>query len=55
MSRENVEIVRLMYEAYLAGETDRALAYFHPAVSVDFTVKGDTSVAKALEAPGLRE
>jgi hypothetical protein len=27
MSRENLELVRAMYEAYLNGDVERALAY----------------------------
>jgi|SRR5215212_64328 len=50
MSQENVEIVRLMYGAYLAGDVERALAYFHPDVSVDFTVRVDTGVREGREA-----
>ena len=50
MSQENVEIIRLMYEAYLAGEADRALAFFDADVSVDFTVRGDTGVSRGRDA-----
>ena len=32
MAEEHLEIVRGMYEAYLSGETRRALAYHHPEV-----------------------
>jgi ketosteroid isomerase-like protein len=50
MSQENVELVREMYEAYLAGDAERALAYFRSDVSADFTVRGDTSIRKGREA-----
>ena len=50
MSQKNVERVREMYEAYLAGDAERALAYFHPDVSADFTARGDASVRKGREA-----
>ncbi len=35
MSEENVEVVRRMYEAYLRGDTEAALACLHPEVVVD--------------------
>jgi ketosteroid isomerase-like protein len=35
MSQENVEIVRRMYAAFYGGDTEGALAYFHPDVIVD--------------------
>jgi len=50
MSQDNVELVREMYEAYLAGDPERALAYFHPKASIDFTVRGDTPVREGPEA-----
>jgi ketosteroid isomerase-like protein len=46
MSRENVELVRRMYEAYLGGNVEMALAYFHPEVDVDFSVRVDTARGK---------
>jgi ketosteroid isomerase-like protein len=49
MSRENVELVRRMYDAYLSGDAEGALAYFHPEVEVDFTVRIDTSVGRGRE------
>ena len=49
MSRENVELVRQMYESYLQGDMERALAYFHPDVKVDFTVRVDAAVGKERE------
>jgi ketosteroid isomerase-like protein len=45
MSRESVEVVREMYEAYVAGDGERALAYFHPDGQVDFTQRLDVNVA----------
>ncbi len=50
MSRENVEVVRRMYEAYLAGDVDRALAHFHPDVAADFSVRGDTGPTEGRQA-----
>ena len=50
MSQENVQIVRRMYDAYLAGDADRAMAFFHPDVRADFTVRGDTGVRQGREA-----
>ena len=35
MSQENVEIVRRMYDAFYAGDVDRALSHFQPNVLVD--------------------
>jgi ketosteroid isomerase-like protein len=46
MSRENVELVRRMYEAYLGGNAEVALAYFHPEVEVDFSVRVDAARGK---------
>ena len=39
-----------MYEAYLAGDVDRALAYFHPDVAADFSVRGDTAPTEGRNA-----
>ena len=50
MSEENLRIVMQMYEAYLAGDVDRALAYFHPDVAADFSVRGDTAPTKGRDA-----
>ncbi len=41
MPEEHVEIVRRMYDAYRAGDVERALAYLHPEVEADFTVRAD--------------
>jgi ketosteroid isomerase-like protein len=53
MSQENVEIVRELYEAYLAGDVERALAHFHPDVTADFSARGDTGPTVGRDA--LRE
>jgi ketosteroid isomerase-like protein len=50
MSRENVELVREMYEAYLAGDAKRSLAFFHPDVEVDFSVRVDIGVTRGRDA-----
>ena len=50
MSEENVEIVRRMFEAYVAGDVDRALAHFHPDVAADFSVRGHTGPTEGREA-----
>ena len=50
MSEENVRIVMQMYEAYLAGDVDQALAYFHPDVAADFSVRGDTAPTEGRNA-----
>ena len=53
MSSENVDVVRRMYEAYIAGDAEGALACCHPDVVVDFSVRADTGVGAGREA--LRE
>lgn len=50
MSEESVRIVMQMYEAYLAGDVDSALAYFHPDVAADFSVRGDTAPTEGRDA-----
>jgi ketosteroid isomerase-like protein len=50
MSEENVEVVRRMFEAYLAGDAEQTLACFHPDVVADFRVRGDTRVQHGREA-----
>ena len=35
-----------MYEAYLGGNVEAALAYFHPEVEVDFSVRVDAARGK---------
>jgi ketosteroid isomerase-like protein len=52
MSRENVELVREMYEAYVAGDGARALDYFHPEGQVDFTQRMDVGVATGRQEIG---
>jgi ketosteroid isomerase-like protein len=42
MSEGNAEIVRRMFEAYLAGDAEQTLACFHPNVVADFRARGDT-------------
>jgi ketosteroid isomerase-like protein len=50
MSREKVELVREMYEAYLAGDVERALARVHPEVKVDFSDRPDAGVRHGPQA-----
>lgn len=45
-----MEIVRRMYEAYLAGDADRALGYHHPDVKLDYTARGDVGIARGRDA-----
>jgi ketosteroid isomerase-like protein len=52
MSQENVEMVERMYAAYLAGEAQRSLAYFHPEVAADFSIRGDSRPTVGREALG---
>jgi ketosteroid isomerase-like protein len=49
MSRENVELVRRMYDAYLNGDAERALEFFHPDVEVDFSLRVDTGKGRGRE------
>jgi ketosteroid isomerase-like protein len=44
MSQENVEVVRRMYEAFHKGDAESALAYFHPEVVVDASVRVDAGI-----------
>jgi ketosteroid isomerase-like protein len=44
MSRENVEIVRRMYEAFHRGDADGALAHFDPEVEVDVSMRVDEGI-----------
>jgi ketosteroid isomerase-like protein len=50
MSREEVEVVRRMYEAFHAGDADAALSHFHPSVLVDASrARPDLAVGKGIE------
>ena len=44
--------MRRMYEAYLTGDVNRALAYFHPEVAADFSIRGDANPTTGREALG---
>jgi ketosteroid isomerase-like protein len=50
MSRENVELIQRMYDAFHRGDADGALAYFDPDVEVDATIRVDEGVAYGREA-----
>jgi len=50
MSRENVELVRRMYEAFHAGDAEGALAYFDPEVEVDASVRVDEGIGHGRDA-----
>jgi ketosteroid isomerase-like protein len=45
MSRKDIEVVRAAFEAYVAGDGDRALDHFHPEGQVDLSIRGDVGVA----------
>jgi ketosteroid isomerase-like protein len=45
VAQDDVEIVRSMYDAYIAGDVERALAHCHPDVKADFSVRGDAGVS----------
>jgi ketosteroid isomerase-like protein len=49
MSRENVEIIRRMYEAFHGGDADGALAYFDPEVVVDASRRVDGGIGHGRE------
>jgi ketosteroid isomerase-like protein len=49
MSKENVEIVRRMYEAFHAGDAEGALTYFDPEVVIDASVRVDAGVGHGRE------
>jgi ketosteroid isomerase-like protein len=49
MSRENVEIIRRMYEAFPWRDADGALAYFDPEVVVDASRRGDGGIGHGRE------
>jgi ketosteroid isomerase-like protein len=44
MSQENVEVARLMMEAWGSSAPERALDYLHPEVEYDATVRPDGKV-----------
>jgi ketosteroid isomerase-like protein len=50
MSEQNVEVVRRMYEAYVSGDVEGALACCHPDVEADFSVRVDGGVSRGREA-----
>jgi ketosteroid isomerase-like protein len=50
MAGGNVELVRKMYEAYVAGDMERALASIHPQVRVDFSDRADAPATQGREA-----
>jgi ketosteroid isomerase-like protein len=49
MSREKVEMVRRMYEAFHAGDFEGALAYFDPEVTFDASVRVDGGIGHGRE------
>jgi ketosteroid isomerase-like protein len=49
VSRENVEVVRRMYESFHDGDAEGALAHFHPEVVVDATSRVDGGVGHGRE------
>jgi ketosteroid isomerase-like protein len=53
MSRENVEIVRRVFDAWRCGNYEAALAAYHPEVVYDATVLPEGSVYRGRE--GLAE
>ena len=48
MSQENVEVVRAMWDAFLRGDAERALAAFHPDVVWDGRNLPDGRVARGV-------
>ena len=52
MSRENLEVVRRMYEAFNSGDAETALGYFHPDVVMDATHRVDGRIGHGREEMG---
>ena len=50
MSQANVDVVRRMYEAFQAGDAERALAHFDPDVLVDAPGRVDTGAGRGRQA-----
>jgi ketosteroid isomerase-like protein len=50
MSQANVDIVRRMYEAFRAGDAERALAHFDPDVWVEAPERVDTAAGRGPQA-----
>ena len=48
MSEENVEVVQAMWEAFMQGDSERALAAFDPEVEWDGTNLPDGRVARGI-------
>ena len=44
MPRENVEVVRHAFEAWVAGDGERTLDHFHPDGQLDLSVRGDVQI-----------
>jgi ketosteroid isomerase-like protein len=54
MSRENVELIQRMYEAFHRGDADGALTYFDPEVEVDASVRVDEGIGHGRDAVGTK-
>jgi hypothetical protein len=52
MSRENVELIQRMCEAFHRGDADGALTYFDPEVEVDSSVRVDEGIGHGRDAVG---
>jgi ketosteroid isomerase-like protein len=50
VSRENVELIRRMDEAFHRGDFDRALDYFDPDVVVDASIRVDAGIGHGRDA-----
>ena len=50
MSRESVELIQRMYEAFYRGDFDGALAYYDPEVEVDASMRVDEGIGHGRDA-----
>lgn len=50
MAQENVGLIQRMYEAFHAGDTDGALAYFARDVEVDASIRVDEGIGHGRDA-----
>jgi ketosteroid isomerase-like protein len=52
MSQESVDLIARMYEAFHAGDAERAVAYFSDDVAVDATARVDGGTGRGREELG---
>ena len=54
MSQENVEVVRRMYEAVAAGDSEAVLAKYDPGVEFDFSRSPFATLLNKTSSTGMR-